>query len=124
MEGATDLQYLEIPCQRSCNDSAGSPSQFSQGVQIYNFGVGKGMSWFPHRSYFKFTVQLKGSGRFAAINSKPSISEQLALSENFMANLYDSAYCNAGNQVVSSIVNYLPQVSQVETRVNGSQAWL
>ena len=34
MEGATDLQYLEVPCQRQVADSVGSPSQFSQGVQV------------------------------------------------------------------------------------------
>ena len=52
MEGATDLQYLEVPCQRQVADSAGSPSQFSQGVQDYSWTIGKGMAFYPHRSYF------------------------------------------------------------------------
>ena len=130
MEGATDLQYLEVPCQRQVADSVGSPSQFSQGVQDYSWTIGKGMAFYPHRSYFKFTVQLKGSGRFynsgtdSGVSAKPAISEQLALSENFMANMYDSMYFLGGGQNISSIVNYLPQVNQVETRINGSQAWL
>ena len=130
MEGATDLQYLEVPCQRQVADSVGSPSQFSQGVQDYSWTIGKGMAFYPHRSYFKFTVQLKGSGRFydsgedTGVSAKPAISEQLALSENFMAYMYDSMYFLGGGQNISSIVNYLPQVNQVETRINGSQAWL
>jgi hypothetical protein len=119
-----DLQYVEVSCQRSVGDSVGSPSNFSAGVQDYTWGIGKGMVWYPSRSYFRFTVQLKGSGRYSAIPNKPLISEQLALAENFMANCYQSLYFLAGGQAVSSITNFLPQCSQVDNRVSSSAAWL
>lgn len=119
---ATDLQYLEVPCQRQISDSTTNPYNFSQGIQDYVYSIGKGQTWFPSKSYFRATVQLKGN--FASTNNIPVISEQLALAENCVANMYSSAYFLAGGQNVSSIVNYLPQAAQVENRVNCSNAWL
>lgn len=130
MEGATDLQYTEVPCQRQVADSSPTNNQFAQGTQDYSFTIGKGMAFYPSRSYFKFTVKLNGTGRFYdaggpfGVGGKPAISEQLALSENFAPNMYTSMYFLGGGQNISSIVNYLPQVNQVETRATGSQAWL
>jgi hypothetical protein len=124
MDSAIEINYVQVPPQRQANDSAGSPSQFSQGVMLFQFNVGKGQCIFWDRSYFTITAELKGSGVFTATNSKPSISELIALSDNWCGNLFDSCYVNLGGQSVSNITNYLAQANALDTRVNSSQAWL
>ena len=124
MDSATEINYVQVPSQRQANDSAGSPSQFSQGVLLFQFNVGKGQCIFWDRSYFTITAELKGSGKYTETNSKPSISELVALSDNWCGNLFDSCYVNLGGQSVSNITNYLAQANALDTRVHSSQAWL
>lgn len=115
MSTALEYEYRQISCQRAVNDV-----NFPRGVQDFNFSVGGNKGWVPNRSYFRIDLSLRGRGGADA----PTISDQVALADNVCANLYNNVYVRMGGQDASSIVNYVPQASQVKARLDKSGAWL
>jgi hypothetical protein len=114
MSDSVDHQWLEVACQRTA-----TTSQFSAGIQDYVFSVQAPNVFFPSKSYMRFELAVTGPG--AAV---PNVSNQIALAEGCIANMYNNAIFQAGGQAVSQVMNFFPQCSAIEARTSYSGAWL
>jgi hypothetical protein len=112
---ASDYQHVEVNCQRAI-----SGGNFQAGLQDFVFSIGRPSCFIPSKSYFRVELKLTGPDEITA----PTISNQVALAENCVANMYNNAYFLAGGQSVSQVTNYLPQAAALEYRTSTSNAWL
>lgn len=112
---ASDYQHVEVNCQRAIGGG-----NFQAGLQDFVFSIGRPSCFIPSKSYFRVEIKLTGPDGLAA----PTISQQVALAENCVANMYNNAYFLAGGQSVSQVTNYLPQAAALEYRTSTSNAWL
>lgn len=111
---ATNLVYREISCRKAV-----SGSNFSSGVQDYDFSVSQPMGWLPSASYFKIDMTISGAGGLA-----PTAAEQVAFADSACGNLFTNIYLRGGGQDISSIVNFAPQASALKNRLFKSGSWL
>ena len=101
----SELIYREISCQKSVDGS-----NFSQGVQDYNFSTGAPTGWIPSRSYFRIEMTLDGAGIPApgsGLGSQPTVRQQLAFADSACGNLYDNVYFKGAGQDISTAINYV-----------------
>jgi len=115
-----DTTYVEVPCQRTVADD-----EFPRGVQDYNWSISNPTVWYPNRSYFRVDIEVLGAGDPAG-NPVPKLSDQVALAEGAVNNAFVNAYFTAGGQLVSSLVNFLPQCGSVDSRYkqSSSNSWM
>lgn len=114
MDKLIDLQFRQISCQRSV-----SGDSFAQGVQDYNFSIGRPYGLVLNKCYYRIAVEITGLGGL-----QPQVSEQLAFADSVAGNLYNNIYLRAGGQDVSSLLNYVGQAQQIKNRLKQSGAWL
>jgi len=119
----TENNYFEVPCQRNV-----SGANFSQGVQDYTFSIGAPNCWTPSKSFFRVEMTLT-----AAVNAGPPAiaagtplvpSLMTAYADNAVGNLFDNTYMRAGQQDISSVVQYAAQASALDVRLNNTLPWL
>ena len=118
----SELIYREISCQKSVDGS-----NFSQGVQDYNFSTGAPTGWIPSRSYFRIEMTLDGAGIPApgsGLGSQPTVRQQLAFADSACGNLYDNVYFKGAGQDISTAVNYVGQSNALKNRLQKTGAWL
>ena len=115
-----DTTYVEVPCQRTVADD-----EFPRGVQDYNWSISNPTVWYPDRSYFRVDIEVLGSGD-PVTSPVPKLSDQVALAEGAVNNAFVNAYFTAGGQLVSSLVNFLPQCGSVDSRYkqSSSNSWM
>ena len=89
MSGDLELVYRQISCQKAV-----SLNSFSGGVQDYNWSIGGKTGWIPSKSYFRIGMTVTGAGGAA----QPSFTEQIALADGVLGNLYNNAYFRAGGR--------------------------
>jgi len=108
-----DRNYLEVSCQKSVDGT-----NFSQGVQDYNFSVGSRYSANLSKSYFRIGGVLRSAA------GVPKVSDQIALADHWTSCLYDNVYMRAGGSDVSSITSFAGQAGVVKQRLTKGGAWL
>ena len=91
-----------------------------EAYRITIFSMGQPTDWIPNKSFFRVDATITGINGIA----QPTVNEQIAYADNMVAGMYDNAYFRGGGQDISSVVNYLPQASQVKNRLSKSGAWL
>jgi hypothetical protein len=102
----------EITCQRSVQGT-----NFSSGNQVFVWSVGSPNIFVPSESYFVIDCTVTANGK------QPLMADELALSTDVGACLYNNAYAKVGGQDVSSVTNFLPQASIVNNRLKKTQTW-
>ena len=110
-----EMVYRQITCQKAVGGNS-----FPQGVQDFNWSIGGKTGWIPSRSYFRIGMTVTGVGGTA----QPAYTEQIALADGVMGNLYNNCYFRAGGQDVSSIVNYAPQAAALKNRLDKSNGFM
>jgi hypothetical protein len=111
----TECNYYEVPCTRNLQSG-----NFAQGVQDFVFSIGAPNCWVPSKSYFRVDMSLYAAGGVSPL--KPS--QMTAFADNAVGNLYDNTYARAGQQDISSLVQYSAQASALDVRVNNTLPWL
>ena len=104
-----DMQWKETSCARDL-----TPANFAS-VQDWNIEVQTPEVLALMKSYFRAIVEVSGSA-FANASTIPTVSQQIALAENCLANCYNSAVFTAGGVPVSFIHSDFAQASAVEYR--------
>lgn len=120
--GSTEGTWMEISCQRTVAEN-----EYGKGLQDFNWSVSAPSVWFPSKSYFRYSLELYGPGDPTTnppTKNPPKVSDQLAFAENCVSNSITNAYMYAGGQVVSSVVNSLPQCAAVCYRTGKTAAWM
>lgn len=112
-----EMNYREVTCQKAVNGAA-----FIQGLQDFNWSVGYPVSWIPSPTYMRLTVQLNSDA--AGGNVQPVLADRFAFAENAANNIYNNVYLRAGQQDISSIINYSPQASMFKHRITKPGALL
>ena len=102
----------EVTCMRSVQ----GPS-FSSGNQTFVWSVGSPNIFVPSESYFVLDVSVTSAGK------QPLMSDEIALSTDPGACLYNNAYAKVGGQDVSSVTNFLSQASIVNNRLKKTKTW-
>ena len=115
MSDDLELVYRQISCLKAV-----SLNSFSGGVQDFNWSIGGKTGWIPSKSYFRIGMTVTGAGGAA----QPSFTEQIALADGVLGNLYNNAYFRAGGQDVSSIVNYASQAAAIKNRLDKSNSFM
>ena len=110
-----ELVYRQISCQKAV-----SLSSFSGGVQDYNWSIGGKTGWISSKSYFRIGMTVTGANGAA----QPTFTEQIALADGVLGNLYNNAYFRAGGQDVSSVVNYAGQAAAIKNRLDKSGGFM
>lgn len=111
----TECNWFEVPCTRSVQGAA-----FSQGVQDYVFSVGAPNCWVPSKSYFRVSLSLYTTGTILPLYP----DAMTAYADNAVGNLFDNVYVRAGQQDVSSVVQYAAQASALRVRIQNTLPWL
>lgn len=115
-----EFVYREVTSKRTV-----SGDEFARGVIDFDFSMGAPTCWIPSKSYFRIEMSVAGSrGNLNPGEFAPSAKDLVTLADNAPANLFNNAYFKAGGQAVSSIVQYLPQASQLKSRMFGSKGYL
>ena len=117
-----DFQLREVSCQKACDKE-----NFSRGLQDFNFNIGGASQWLPQKSFFKITTRLsmcKKDGNENLVLVQPLESDQISLSDNHCAALYDNVSVKGGGQDISTLNSYAPQCHQMKQRLSKSKAWL
>lgn len=109
---STEFTWREVSCPTSVRGD-----DFPLGVQDFSFNIGNPNAWIPSRSYFKVDMTLTQGG---GANTKPG---NVALAENAVSCLYNSASFSAGGRDVSSIRGFVPQVQSAKTRLQTTYGW-
>jgi hypothetical protein len=102
----------EVTCQRSVQGP-----NFASGNQTFVWSVGSPNIFVPSESYFVLDVTVTAEGR------QPLLSDEIALSTDPGACLYNNAYAKVGGQDVSSVTNFLSQASIVNNRLKKTKTW-
>lgn len=105
----SNVLFTEVTPSRSVQDS-----NFSRGVIDFLYGCSGSTAHIIKDSYFRFQVTVTGRGGAEA----PHFSEQIALAENFVGNLFTNVFFKVGGVDVSVCVNNHPQISALLSRVN------
>ena len=105
-------QLSEITCQRSVQGP-----NFSSGNQVFVWSVGAPNIFVPSESYFVIDCTVTANG------NQPLLSDEIALSTDPGACLYNNAYAKVGGQDVSSVTNFLSQSSIVNNRLKKTKTW-
>lgn len=113
-----EMNYREIACQKAV-----SGASFTQGLQDFNWSVGYPTSWIPAPTYMRLTVQLNSDAADPPV-VQPVIGDRFAFAENAANCLYNNVYLRAGQQDISSIINYSPQASMLKHRITKPGALL
>ena len=95
-----------------------SRENFPRGIKDFRWTVSGGFSVIPNQSYFRIQYQLSktdGKQLDAADDVFPAF--------NMPGNLFNQVFVRMGNQDVSTIQNFCPQVSATKTRLTKSEPW-
>jgi len=115
-----EMNYREVACQKAVNGTS-----FTQGLQDFNWSVGYPVSWIPSPTYMRLTIQANsdapGGGGSVV---QPVLADRFAFAENAANNIYNNVYLRAGQQDISSIINYSPQASMLKHRITKPGALL
>jgi|GEM_PF-3063219 len=118
-----EMNYREVSCQKAVN-----ATNFSQGLQDFNWSVGYPVSWIPSCTYMRMTVQVNrdaaGGNAAPQADTVTPADDHFALAENCANNLYNNVYLRAGQQDISSIINYSAQASMLKHRITKPGALL
>ena len=109
-----EMNYREVSCQKAILGT-----NFVQGLQDYNWSVGYPVSWIPACTYMRMTIDLT-----TIVGDQPITGDQFAYAENAANNLYNNVYLRAGQQDISSIINYSAQASMLKHRITKPGALL
>lgn len=109
-----EMNYREVSCQKSVIGAA-----FTQGLQDFNWSVGYPVSWIPSCTYMRMTLDLTKDD-----DKQPDLNDDFAFAENAANNMYNNVYLRAGQQDISSIINYSAQASMLKHRITKPGALL
>ena len=105
--------WREITCT---SDISGD--NFVRGVKDFRWTVSGGFSLIPNQSYFRIQYQLsKTDGK------QLDGGDDVIPAFNMPSNLFNQVFVRMGNQDVSTIQNFCPQVSATKTRLTKSEPW-
>jgi hypothetical protein len=133
-----ELNFREVTCKRSVQGS-----NFSRGIQDYDFSVSGKNAFIPSLSYFLIDASIvvrrgnaprltndavtEGYTTIPAIDPvpdrQPYYSDGVALADHFGSCLYNNAFFRAGNSDVSLITQYIPQAGVLKSRLDKSGSW-
>jgi hypothetical protein len=114
-----EMQMREVNCLK-----ANTHGQFANGTQDYSFSVQGASKWIPHKSYFKTIVRVTAPGGADPLGLKSELTNEVALADNVIGNLFDNIYLKGGGQDISTLTSFAPQASIVRQRITKSGAWL
>lgn len=93
---------------------------FPQGTLEYYFTMGGVNQWLPTKSYFKVDAEIQGYGALA--NVTPTVSQNIALADNWAGNMFNQVNCKIGEQDVSVITQFTGQAAALKKKMCKSYA--